>query len=238
MLAVFLVVAIIAGLSQEFARKKVVEKQDDTPMVIKGVENESEETEERQGRAHFEGQIYKGVMIGAVDVSGKTPEEAAEAVDAYIRETGSIGITLKAEGITPLEVTLSEFQPYWENTGVIDNLLEVTEGANVIERYTREKDIEITGMELPLDISFDKQVVMEYLSSIDTGESGTMINIAESAAMIQNTLFDRVLAGEREFTLPSEQLLIYDTDKGVNETGTDAAGAGADEAETDVTEDH
>ena len=243
MLAVFLVVAIIAGLSQEFARKKVVEKQDDTPMVIKGVENESEETEERQGRAHFEGQIYKGVRIGAVDVSGKTPEEAAAAVDAYISETGSIGITLRAEGIPPMEVTLSAFHPYWENTGVIDELLEVTEGANVIERYTREKDIEIAGMELPLDVSFDKQVVMEYLSSIDTGESGTMINIAESAAMIQNTLFDRVLAGEREFTLPSEQLLIYDTDVGVNETGieemgNDGAGVDTNETETDVTEDH
>lgn len=212
LLALFLIVATIAGIASELGRKRVIEKQDDTPVVLKGIENESEEAEERSVKPHFEGQIYKGVTVGAVDVSGKTTEEAAAAIEDYIREIGGIRITLRAEGIEPIETELDTFRPYWENTDVFDSLLEVTEGANVIERYTREKDIEISGMALPLDVSFDKQVVMEYLTGIDTGDGNTVINIAESAAMIQNTMFDRVLAGEREFTLPSEQLLIFETD--------------------------
>jgi len=208
-----LVISIVAGIASERKVKRVIEKQDDQPVTIRGIANESEEEEEKTGKPHFEGTIYKGVRIGAVDVSGKTPEEAESAIEAYLNEIGKTKITLKAEGIDPIEVEIGEFRPYWENTRVIDTLLEVGEGANVIERYTREKDIEIEGMELPLDVSFDKQVVMDFLAAIDTGDSGTIINIAESAAMIQNTMYERVLAGEREFTLPAEQLLINDIEE-------------------------
>ena len=224
-LAVFLLIAVVAGLSSELRKKKVVAKRDDSPIVLREIENESDEPEEEHhGRRHFEGKIYSGVRIGAVDVSGMTPEEADQAISSYLREIGGTEITLGANGIDPVRISLNTFAPYWENKDVLDELLPVMDGANVIESYTREKDLEISGMQLPLEVSFDKQIVMNYLTEMNENEDAVNINIAEGTAMITNTLFDRVLAGEREFTLPAEELLIYDVEadpEGDTETDTE-----------------
>ena len=105
--------------------------------------------------------VYPGVHVGAVDISGLTVEQAAEAVENYYTQVCEQEVTLIAAQNTPVTVKLSDLAPFWENRDVLDDLLELTDGNDVIDRYMMKKDIAQNGMDLPLQISFDKEVVVD-----------------------------------------------------------------------------
>ena len=172
--------------------------------------------------------VYPGVHIGAVDLSGLTIEQAAEAVENYYTQVCETEVTLIAAQNTPVPVKLSDLAPYWENREVLDNLLELTDGNDVIDRYMMKKDIAQNGMDLPLQISFDKEVVMDFLQKncsiydiplenaslrrengqfiVEEGQAGEGVNLAEAAGMIQGGLFEDVINGNTQITLPLEEL--------------------------------
>ncbi|MCR5127296.1 MAG: VanW family protein [Lachnospiraceae bacterium] len=172
--------------------------------------------------------VYSGVHVGAVDISGMTIEQAAEAVENYYTQVCEAEVTLIAAQNTPVTVKLSDLAPYWENREVLDDLLELTDGNDVIDRYMMKKDIAQNGMDLPLAISFDKETVVEFLQKncsiydvplqnatlrrengqfiVEEGQAGEGVNLAEAAGMIQGGLFEEVVAGNTQIVLPLEEL--------------------------------
>ena len=172
--------------------------------------------------------VYPGVHVGAVDISGLTVEQAAEAVENYYTQVCEQEVTLIAAQNTPVTVKLSDLAPFWENRDVLDDLLELTDGNDVIDRYMMKKDIAQNGMDLPLQISFDKEVVVDFLQKncsiydvplknanlrrengqfiIEEGQAGEGVNLAEAAGMIQGGLFEDVESGMTQITLPLEEL--------------------------------
>ena len=172
--------------------------------------------------------VYPGVHVGAVDISGLTVEQAAEAVENYYTQVCEQVVTLIAAQNTPVTVKLSDLAPFWENRDVLDDLLELTDGNDVIDRYMMKKDIAQNGMDLPLQISFDKEVVVDFLQKncsiydvplknanlrrengqfiIEEGQAGEGVNLAEAAGMIQGGLFEDVESGMTQITLPLEEL--------------------------------
>lgn len=172
--------------------------------------------------------VYPGVHVGAVDISGMTIEQAAEAVENYYTQVCEAEVTLIAAQNTPVTVKLSDLAPYWENREVLDDLLELTDGNDVIDRYMMKKDIAQNGMDLPLAISFDKETVVEFLQKncsiydvplqnatlrrengqfiVEEGQAGEGVNLAEAAGMIQGGLFEEVVAGNTQIVLPLEEL--------------------------------
>ena len=172
--------------------------------------------------------VYPGVHVGAVDISGLTVEQAAEAVENYYTQVCEQVVTLIAAQNTPVTVKLSDLAPFWENRDVLDDLLELTDGNDVIDRYMMKKDIAQNGMDLPLQISFAKEVVVDFLQKncsiydvplknanlrrengqfiIEEGQAGEGVNLAEAAGMIQGGLFEDVESGMTQITLPLEEL--------------------------------
>ena len=172
--------------------------------------------------------VCQGVHLGEVDISGLTIEEAAEAVEKYYTGICEQEVTLIAAQNTPVKVRLSDLSPYWENREVLDELLNLTDGNDVIDRYMMKKDIAQNGMDLPLQISFDKEAVMDFLAAncsiydiplenaslrrengefiVEEGRSGEGVNVAEAAGLLQRGLFEEVVAGNTQIDLPLEEL--------------------------------
>ncbi|MBR1470860.1 MAG: VanW family protein [Lachnospiraceae bacterium] len=208
------------------ASKAVAVQTDHKAIYLPGVSTEEDAEPESVER---ESVVFQGVHLGAVDISGMTIEQVAAAVENYYRQVCESEVTLIAAQNTPVKVRLNDLQPYWENQEVLEEVLSLTDGSDVISRYMLKKDIAQNGMELPLQISFDNEKVTELLTEkcavydiplenasltrqngqfiVQEGQAGEGVNISEAAGMIQGGLFNEVVAGNTEITLPLEELL-------------------------------
>ncbi len=224
-----LVLLAVAGVAAVFwysaATHVAAVQTDHKAYYLPGVSTEEDMDKENVIR---DAVVYPGVHLGAVDISGLTIEQAVEAVEQYYTGVCEQEVTLIAAQNKPVTVCLKDLAPYWENRDVLDELLCLTDGSDVIDRYMMKKDIAQNGMNLPLQISFDKEVVIDFLRNncaiydvplqnanlrrengqfiVEEGQAGEGVNISESAGMIQGGLFDEVVAGNTQINLPLEEL--------------------------------
>ena len=223
------VLLAVAGVAAVFwysaSTRAVAVQTDHKAYYLEGVSTEDDMDKEAVIR---DGVVCPGVHVGAVDISGMTIEQAAEAVEAYYKKVCEQEVTLVAAQGKTVSVRLSDLAPYWENREVLDDVLGLTDGSDVIDRYMMKKDIEQNGMDLPLQISFDKEVVFNFLKNqcsiydiplenaslsrvdgqfiVHEGQAGEGVNVSEAAGMIQGGLFDDVVAGNTQIELPLEEL--------------------------------
>lgn len=155
--------------------------------------------------------IYQGIYIENIDVSGMTPEEATAAVQQYLATMSESEISLiVAQGQT-VTVKIGDFGPTWTNPEVVEQATTLINEGNVIARYKMQKDIEMNGMVLPLQISFDDTAMQTFLTEqcsvydievenatlarendefvVVGGQSGEMLDVVASATDLQNSLF-------------------------------------------------
>ena len=223
------VLLAVAGVAAVFwysaSTRAVAVQTDHKAYYLEGVSTEDDMDKEAVIR---DAVVCPGVHVGAVDISGMTIEQAAEAVEAYYKQVCEQEVTLVAAQGKTVSVRLSDLAPYWENREVLDDVLGLTDGSDVIDRYMMKKDIEQNGMDLPLQISFDKEVVFNFLKNqcsiydiplenaslsrvdgqfiVHEGQAGEGVNVSEAAGMIQGGLFDDVVAGNTQIELPLEEL--------------------------------
>ena len=223
------VLLAVAGVAAVFwysaSTRAVAVQTDHKAYYLEGVSTEDDMDKETVIR---DAVVCPGVHVGAVDISGMTIEQAAEAVEAYYKQVCEQEVTLVAAQGKTVSVRLSDLAPYWENREVLDDVLGLTDGSDVIDRYMMKKDIEQNGMDLPLQISFDKEVVFNFLKNqcsiydiplenaslsrvdgqfiVHEGRAGEGVNVSEAAGMIQGGLFDDVVAGNTQIELPLEEL--------------------------------
>lgn len=174
------------------------------------------------------GRIFNGVHIDGIDVSGMTKEEAAAAVDSYIESLYETQITLIAAQNTPVNVTMGELSPVWNNPEVLDEASACTADGNVIARYKLKKDIEHNGKNFALSISFDSAAIENVLAEkcsqydipvenptisrnngefvITEGKGGEGIDTEAAVALLQNELYNDYVAGQTEIALPLVEL--------------------------------
>ncbi|MBR3306977.1 MAG: VanW family protein [Lachnospiraceae bacterium] len=225
----FLLCAIGAGLVIWYSmdNKAVAVKTDRRVVFLPGVSGEIEEAEEPAIGARST--AFEGMRIGPVDISGMTPEAAEEAVNSYLESLYDNELTLVAASGNEVKVKVRELGPYWANSDVLEGMSALGEGGDVVERYKLSRDIASAGLEYPLELSCDKEKVMKLLtdkcSIYDTpmenatltredgefkvieGQPGEGINISESTAILENTLYDKLTTGQTRIELPMEELL-------------------------------
>ena len=150
--------------------------------------------------------IKDGVYIGNIDVGGMTRDEAAAAVDAYVEEMDRAVLTLSV-GEKSIEVTGDELGVTFSDMSLIDEAMDVGRSGNLIKRYKDKKDLEHGNKVIELRFAADHDKVTELLTeesdnldqeAVDNsltrkdgefvfvqGEQGIVVNVEESAAVIE-----------------------------------------------------
>ena len=128
-------------------------------------EKESPEKETESAESVDSGQskgkkytIPQGVIIGDVDVSGMTSEEALNAVDGYVSEvaTKDLSLTYGEEKVT---IPVSALGIELKDTSIIDDAVRIGQKGNLVKRYKELKDVANSGKTFDVPFSCDEAKV-------------------------------------------------------------------------------
>lgn len=160
--------------------------------------------------------IAQGVYIGDVDVSGKTVDEAQQAVEARIEELKNSSVTLNAMEGNQVTVTAGDMGLVWANPEVVSEAVELGKKGNVVQRYKALQDLQHENKVFDLQYDLDRELIRQILTeqcgqynaeaqdavltrvdgafSITPGKSGYVIDEEASVEQIYN-----YLTGDWEF---------------------------------------
>ncbi len=144
--------------------------------------------------------IKKGIFVGEVELSGLTPQEAVEAVNAYVETLREVPITLLYAEDREVPMTAGQLGISWANQEVITEAQEVGTHGNVIERYKMLKDLERENLVYPLELSFDFQGLTDILIE----DCAKYDMKAEDATLVREDGAFRVVGGNAGYALNVE----------------------------------
>ena len=197
--------------------------------------------------------LYENTRVGDVDVSGLTVGEAREKVQEHLDGIFDTQFKLRVAQDREVEVSLRQLSAYWVNPEAIEEAAHLKDGRDVIARYTLGKDLEESGLEIPLEVSLEKEAAINWLTAncsiydvemtgselitvdgaakVKLGRVGQTLNISEAVAQLMNSGYDFVKNGETVFVLPLEELYPasvpegYEDYPGINELVMEAEAA-------------
>lgn len=106
--------------------------------------------------------ICEGVHIDSVDVSGMTEEQAAAAVDAYVRELGRRTLTVTVRGREET-VAFEELGFACEDNNFVEDALNVGTKGNFLKRYKEMKDVEEDQLVYEQTYTFDEEIIRTFV---------------------------------------------------------------------------
>jgi len=210
--------------------------------------------------------LFENTHVGDVDVSGMTVADARSKVEEYLDTVFDTEFKLRVAQDREVPVSLRQLSAYWVNPEAIGEAAHLKDGRDVVARYTLGKDMEQSGLEIPLEVSLEKEAAIDWLMSncskydvemtgseliteggvakVKLGRVGQTLNISESVAQLMNSGFDFVKNGESLFILPLEELYPasipegYEEYPGINELvmEAEAAAMSADGNDTEAIE--
>ncbi len=114
-------------------------------------------------QAKAEDAILKGIYIDEIDVSGMTVAEAKSAVNAKVEARMQTPIVLKCVGDNEVIVTPADLGMKWSNPQIVDDLAELGQVGNIIERYKFRKDLERENYVVHVTYSYDKELIKQIV---------------------------------------------------------------------------
>lgn len=154
------------------------------------------------------GEIHNGIFIDKVDLSGKTKEEAVDAVNSYINSLKDVDIELKAVDDNSVVVKAGEMGLTWDNDGIVEEAAGLGRSGNIVQRYKELKDLEKNNMVYNVELSFDENKIRTILEnkcsefnqeavdatlvrengefSVTPGKDGLVVDIDNSALAVKN----------------------------------------------------
>ena len=170
-----------------------------------------------------DGQIFSGVYIGDVDVSGMTKEQAKEAVDQFVDAEKSYLLTLDI-GDTQITATAGDVGLYWGNTEVIDQAVALGKEGNAVQRFKIRKQLDTGKYTFDLQYAIADEQAKSFLEnrcvpecdkdpqeptfdmsggtlSVVDGQNGCTLKVDESVEAIRSYLCDNWDGGAATITL-------------------------------------
>ena len=173
--------------------------------------------------------IKEGVFVGSVNISGKTHDEAVNAVNSYVAGLGNTDITLVCVSGNTVPVHASELGLYWTNADVIEDAVSLGRSGNVIKRFKEVTDLKRTNKVYDLVLDVNDELVNNIISSkctaydvealnatmsrsndafqITPGHDGLKVNVEESVKAVSDEIVSKI-SGD-----PLVINLVVDVDK-------------------------
>ena len=172
--------------------------------------------------------LFENTRVGDVDVSGLSVAQARAKVQEHLDGIFDTPFSVMVAQDKKVQVSLRELSAYWVNPEAIEEAAHIRDGRDVVARYTLDKDMEQAGMDIPLEVSLDKEAAISWLEKncsiydaemtgselvneggvkkVKLGRVGQTLNTAESASQLMSRGYDFVKSGESVFILPLEEL--------------------------------
>lgn len=169
--------------------------------------------------------ISEGVYIGGVNVSGKTIQEAKEAVEAYVEELKGLTVTFRVMDGNEIEVTAGDMGLRWTNPDAAQDAVALGKKGNIVQRYKALQDLRHENKVFDLAYDFDKELIRQILAercgeynteakdatltrvngvfSVTPGQSGRVVD--EEASL--NQIYDYMM-NEWEFADASVDMVV------------------------------
>ena len=109
--------------------------------------------------------VKQGVYVDGISLGGMTREEAGDAVKKHVKELAGAEVTLTIGDHTE-QVPVSTFGLKWSNDEILDEIMTLGTGGNVITRYMDEKDIEHESRNYDLTFSVSKKKIRAYAEGL------------------------------------------------------------------------
>lgn len=110
------------------------------------------------------GEIADGVYAGNIDLSGKTLEQAVEAVNETVASRDAAQITLTDGLDYSVSFTGADIDYTWKNTDVLNQAATLGKTGNIVKRYKELKDLSRTKQVYTIEYSFDEQKLKSILA--------------------------------------------------------------------------
>ncbi len=107
--------------------------------------------------------IPKGLSVGGQELGGLEPEEARQKIEDYVASMAAQTVTLEVAGYE-IQTTAAELGFSWQNPDVVTEVTAGYDEGNVIERYIREKDLEMSPVDAELEFVIDSDVVDDFVN--------------------------------------------------------------------------
>lgn len=111
------------------------------------------------------GRINNGILIGDVNVSGMTYDEAKSAVFSYVNKLKGNKVTMLSVDDVSTVVSVADLGVSWENEDVLVEALSLGKSGNVVNRYKALKDLEHSNHVYDLKLKFDREAVKRVIES-------------------------------------------------------------------------
>ena len=113
--------------------------------------------------------VKEGVYVDGVALGGLDKWDAQWAVEDHVDELAASEAVLTFGDHTQ-QVPLSTFGLEWANQGIIDEIMSLGTGGNVISRYKDQKDIEHDSRNYSLEFSSSEKKIRTYVEEHPTSQ--------------------------------------------------------------------
>lgn len=107
--------------------------------------------------------VPKGLSVGGQDISGLELEAAEEKAKAYAADMAAQSMVLSVED-NKVEAAASDLGISWVNGDVIRKTVEEYETGNIIERYFKQKDLEMAPVDVALEFQIESAAAEQFVT--------------------------------------------------------------------------
>ncbi len=140
--------------------------------------------------------VYAGDENVKIDLSGKTLDEAYDAVSEYVDSLKSSQFHFNANDVDAL-ATAGDFGVSWNNDGIIKAAFDLGKTGNIIDRYKAHKDLEHEDKVFDIELTADKAAAQAFFENA----AGQMDQEAISAGLNKTANGFEVVPGQNGYVV-------------------------------------
>ena len=155
----------------------------------------------------FDGRILPGVRVGAVDVSGLSPEAARARLEAGLRDLTAGSLVLRA-GDREVVVSWSELGRRLDIDALVADALAVGRAGNPVERVIGEAKTALRGVTIEPRVLFDPQTVADRIEAASRALDAAPVDASVTVDAKAITVVDGVDGAVADRLTPLAEALV------------------------------
>ena len=144
--------------------------------------------------------LANGVFVEGVNLSGMTPDEAKQALQAKADAMAATNVNLRLAG-NVITSSLADLGYTCTNLDIVDSLVPIGKSGNIVERYKEQKDLENDTVQYALDFTVDYARVRDFVQRCSVYNSDPV----EGQLLIGDDGYPYVEGGTKGITLKPEE---------------------------------
>ncbi len=112
------------------------------------------------------GSCNDGIYIDGISVGGMSPDQIKAVVNEQVSVKGQKAVTINV-GDQQTSVTLNELGLHWENTELVDQVMNLGTRGNIVERYKDQKDLQQSNVNYEITYDLDQDLTVGWAKSLE-----------------------------------------------------------------------